>query len=71
MEKSLDQDGEGAVDAPGRLRNGPGRRFQQGRGGKKGAHRKTADSASMAALTMGQLFLASLSPIRFQKMIKV
>ena len=30
-----------------------------------------AYSASMAALKMGQRFLASLSPIRFQRMIKV
>lgn len=62
---------EGAADAPGRPRKVPGRRFQQSRGEEEGVHPKTADSASMAALTMGTLFLAALSPIRFQKMIKV
>jgi hypothetical protein len=45
--------------------------FSRAGGERKGAHRKTAYSASMAALTMGQLFLASLGPIRFQKIIKV
>lgn len=54
---------------------GPGRSlegvFSRAGGEEEGVHPKTADSASMAALTMGTLFLAALSPIRFQKMIKV